>query len=560
MSDVMTAEIQRRIHNLRAELDELSNQLLTQNRDQSKHRDVFAERPECSDPVQADRSGDSEVDHARSLRTLRDLMWQGRWGLAYHLAQALESQGVPMVEFPSATIRTWALVARAERRPSLEARSLSLNLAGHGDSPEAAPLARRLFDWAALIGLLRSVDPSDVRSCAATFLPPAEMPETTAWWLEYVETLATASRPTTRWMQLPEHEQVSTEIDALMIRNSTEPVRLAASCLMMSVRNAMRHVQVVAVADERSILDAELSRLLAIELGPDSAVATSAADIEQAICNLSPETNPGRATVVSEANPTASPDSTAVDRAPGQTQLELPMAAATPRAQLAISRLDAVEESLQSAVRDEASPALPLKDAQRKARREAARARLQRYSERLASRNSDPPLISLPFQPIVAGDAATAGPRQSSASPGEASTRIAMGEPAGDGPFRSEPASRAADGLRAERPAAGFDPRMSQLREIHAASLASAFGTDASGPASRPSAGSHRSMERDSLWGVLMNPQVAIVAGLLLIAGAVVAGLGTGLRARTLVETAAAANAPPGEESVEFTGDLPGVE
>jgi hypothetical protein len=63
--------------------------------------------------------------------------------------------------------------------------------------------------------------------------------------------------------------------------------------------------------------------------------------------------------------------------------------------------------------------------------------------------------------------------------------------------------------------------------------------------------------KRGSHWDVLFNPQAAIVAGLLVIAGAVLSGFGTSFAAK---EARASALRDGDEVSVEFAADFPVVE
>src|SRR5688572_11439837 len=111
MADPMTSEIKNRMADLRAELDDLSLQLACAQR-----AETFVMHT-AEVPVSALEPGlSNQADHQGSLRTLRDLMWQGRWGLAFHLARALELQGKAGVDFPASRIRAWALASRADRR------------------------------------------------------------------------------------------------------------------------------------------------------------------------------------------------------------------------------------------------------------------------------------------------------------------------------------------------------------------------------------------------------------------------------------------------------------
>jgi hypothetical protein len=95
--------------------------------------------------------------------------------------------------------------------------------------------------------------------------------------------------------------------------------------------------------------------------------------------------------------------------------------------------------------------------------------------------------------------------------------------------------------------------RNEESRRIHEAALANAFSLDA------PTA-TGRTGEAASPWGMMLfNPQAAVVAGLLVIAGAVIVGLGTGLAAKDLTEVTAPADEDL-EAPSEFAGDLPAVD
>src|SRR5204863_2756920 len=106
------------------------------------------------------------IDRRNSLRTLRDLMWRGRWGLAFHLAKALEAQGVSEIDFSSSTIRAWTLASQSGRRNEAESLRLAEELLQGSEAAGNKELAPRLLEWAALIGLARGLESSQVRMLA----------------------------------------------------------------------------------------------------------------------------------------------------------------------------------------------------------------------------------------------------------------------------------------------------------------------------------------------------------------------------------------------------------
>jgi len=236
MPDANTSEIQNRITGLKAELDQLSFQLEFVQRSEAAPEAL----PEAA-VVETETTGgvDAPAERQQSLRTLRDLMWQGRWGLAFHLARALETQAVGEIDFRSSTIRTWAL-AQDGRRNDAESLQLAEELRNGSDSAEDKSVATRLLEWATRIRLACGVDVSHVGLLTERFSPPEELPAACAWWQDYVVALGSAPRNDGKWMTLPDPQKAVREVDELMLRGELEPTRLAASCLMMSIRRAMR--------------------------------------------------------------------------------------------------------------------------------------------------------------------------------------------------------------------------------------------------------------------------------------------------------------------------------
>ncbi|QDT53526.1 hypothetical protein Pan44_15480 [Caulifigura coniformis] len=515
MSDITTAEIRSRIANLQAELHTLSLQLVGPDVDEQPG--PVASREALRAAVVSPKAPDAAPDHARSRRTLHDLMWQGRWSLAFHLARALEVQNVPGNEFHSSLIRAWTLASQADCQRDHEARQLIQVVLDEAEQHGRDALARQMFSWATIIVLLRSIAPSEVRAFANRFAVPQELPATSAWWNQYVETLAESPRPGARWIRRPERNAAAEELDHLMLAAPFEPVRLAASCLIMSIRCAMRHVQIVSRADERLVLNAELNRATRIRFTDNGTAAASASEIEQAVCDLAA-------------------------RAPGSRVWNIDETAGEPpAAELIEPSTDRADVPLNSADDAEAKAEPSDESALHKLKRAAARERLERYVQRLESRGN-----------FVAGNAAsdevkpTASLDEVSSTPEPKSEDVPR-EPKLIAFVRQvESASSAATGAEPQQAAvkntelpAGFDTdaramRSDDRRGIHEAAVATAFGVEGGWAGSRPATVAGRPADAGSIWGAFFNAQAVIVAGLLIIAGAVVAGLGTGLTARTL--------------------------
>jgi hypothetical protein len=568
MPDTSTAELLDKINRLQAQITALSQQLTTGPRAAEAVNNEVESTVEASSVERpAVHSGQ---DHGQSVRTLRELLWQGRFGLAFHLARALETQWASGIDFHSASIRVWALAARTDRRSPREALSLVDSLLTEPSSQASTEesLPHRLFQWAALIALLGAVDPGDVRACAEKFRVPSDLPATAAWWSGYVESLASAPRTTTQWPQLPEHIEVAAEIEALMLDGHAEPIRLAASCLMMAIRRAMRHVRVVNMADERFILNSELARSSSVTFKANGEPSSDAATIERTVCGMALESPNGRAARVSEDPCMATAMEREQDSAADNLSLEFEIESVeppTPRAQTAMSRLEAVEESLQTAL-DETGLKLTgtpaTDDAARLVRREAARARLKRYAERMSSRVGGSNSNLLPFrtaliderpsEPVVTAEVVR--PLSSQPAGRNASSMILM--PGSKKPGSSHgTASATATVELAEAPSSRLAAE--NLRSIHAGAVAMAFGAE---PGRQPNWATPSAVRRDdrtSVWNVLFNAQSAILASLLVIAGAVIAGLGTGLNANLAMRPAAVSeSAGTDSPNSEYTGDF----
>jgi hypothetical protein len=507
MADVTTSEIQNRITGLKAELDRLSFQLEAEQRGASA-----PEKPES--PVagtEARRDAVGPVERERSVRTLRDLMWQGRWGLAFHLARALETQGGGESDFRSSAIRTWALAHDGRR---LEADSLRLaeELRSGVESMTSAPLAPRVLDWATRIGVASGVDGSQVGMLADGFSPPTELSATSEWWRRYVEALRAAPKTAGKWVALPDPQQAVCEVEELMLRGDLEPVRLAASCLMMSIRRAMRHVHVLSRAEERFILNGELAGATTLEFTANGEVASEAGVVERAVCDLASLASRKQTVVISEF---VQPFKPGVDEAAaGKSATNMP--------------------ALQT-------------------RQSAARDRLERYAERLRVHESVR-LAAPQDQPVAAradGSNATrleVNAAQAVVLPFAAPTNR-IEERLAAGPLESN------DRKRAELPDPVAGAERDDRRGIHEAALASAFGADGQ----RAVSSNARVVDGTTLWAILFNPQAAIVAALLVIAGAVIVGLGTGLAAKDIVESTTPADEGV-EAPAEFAGDFPAVD
>ncbi|HVJ69610.1 MAG TPA: hypothetical protein VM510_16655 [Caulifigura sp.] len=531
MSHEMTADLQSRILSLKAELDALSLRLQSPAPDTTASpAQVVQEEP----ATPATHHGDS----SSSVRTLRDLLWQGRWSLAFHLAKALEAQDV-CPDFSSSTIRAWTLAVTAERRSSHEASALIQELCRPASNVET--LADRMLKWAALIGLLRAVDPVEVRACASLFVPPEELAATAGWWDEYVSALASAGRPAAHWLSLPENEPVTAEINQLMIVSVIEPVRLAASCLMMSVKAAMRRVHVASAADARFVLNSELARGTSVMFDENGEVTTPAIDVERAVCDLAASTSNPKP-LFAEASLSASEK-----RPLPESLTEAP----TPRAQLALERLEAAEQSLQSVVNGQATENAATTDRTvQDERRVAARERLRRYSERLASRSISRETI--PIRPMrvepVGGEMAVVAVAESA---GHTSSAMQQGLMSSR-PISTTAIKSLADMPTDRRPDLSSDER----RGIHEHAVASAFADG--GRVSKGAAPtSVRPYNDGSIWNALLTPQAAIVAGLVVIASAILAGLGNGLSASSITTNAAATSTPsPAEHSTADAGDF----
>ncbi len=547
MSDVNTAEMQHRILTLKAELDALSLQLIAGTCDETALKAGEPGLPVTADETPRAAEGpEFAIDHVPSLRTLRDLMWQGRWGLAFHLARALEAQDAPGLDFHSSIIRAWAFAAKAERCPNGEALELIQNLQSDARRAGNGSLSERIFEWATLIGLLRAVDPNEVRECTAQFVAPGELPATAAWWNHYVDSLTAAPRPASRWVQLPEHQQVLTEIEAFMIDGPAEPVRLAASCLMMSVRNAMRHVQVAGTADKHCVLDLELARSSMVEFAGNGDVVSPAAVVERAVCELAATTPGGRRLVVAETPSKAMPaPEAAVAEILNPLHLMELTEERTPRAEPALSLLESIEDALRTVVHADGEQTTRADESLRAVRREAARARLNRYSERLAARGADAPPVSIPFRTLLVS---------SELKTGESMT--VPGAPMNTDPIPADTPIRMSSGrvVSEASPVVNSDQR----RGIHEMAVARSFGNDAGWQTPRSAPVTSRAHDNNSLMDAFLNPQAAIVAGLLVIGSAAIAGLGTGLRARAVVETPTAGAST--DAAAEPVGDFSTVQ
>jgi len=560
MSDVKTAEIQSRIANLKAELQTLSLQLAGPEGDEGSER---AESREPRRTTAVVSKAPAVSDHAKSRRTLHDLMWQGRWSLAFHLARALEVQNVPGNEFHSSLIRVWTLASQAECRRDQEARQLIQVVLDESEQPGSGTLARQMFEWATLIVLLRSIDPTEVRGFAARFTVPQELPATMAWWNLYIETLSASPRPAAKWMRQPERTAAAEELDHLMLAAPFEPVRLAASCLIMSIRCALRHVQLVSSADERLVLNSELNRATRIRFAENGTATASAGEIERAVCDLATASPGGRAWNVVDGAQIVSGavERITIDETPGQQQAVEPP---TPRANAVMSRLNAAEKSLESAIGADSKSDPPDDNALRRLKRNAARERLERYVARLSSRGNtvDRSTTSAESKPTANREetptAPEPAPEQAQREP-RLLAFVREVEATASAAKRGEPNQAALDKTKSpvnsvsETPGARSDDR----RGIHEASVASAFGAEGGWAGPRTATVAGRQADASSIWGIFFNAQAVIVAGLLIIAGAVVAGLGTGLTARTFGDDEVRAEQSTGQGSTaEEVGDF----
>lgn len=542
MSQEKSAEIQNRIQSLKAELDALSLKL----QQAAVATDVAADESLTTETQgKLTREGDS----TSSLRTLRDLMWQGRWSLAFHLAKALEGQDV-RPEFASSTIKAWTLAVTAERRSGFEASALIQELCRPAQNTES--LSERMLKWAALIGLLRAVDPSEVRACASLFTPPEELAATSGWWLEYVAALASAARPAARWLSMPQQDLVTGEINQLMIECEIEPTRLAASCLMMSVKTAMRRVHIASVAEARFVLNSELARRTSVTFDENGEVSSSAADVERAVCEMAASSAVTETPLVTEGPATARNETIVPE-----SLIEAP----TPRAQLTLERLEALEESLHSEVNDNAPTTVAPDETLRETRRQAARERLKRYSERLAARGKSP--ATIPMRTMSARPETTA----------TASATVASASPVGSAPQapkNDEAPNPVATAVRPIESAATTEPpapttaasrtvlAADDRRGIHENAVAYVFA-DAGRNTGRAAPASVRPNNDASIWTALFTPQAAIVAGLMVIASAIIAGFGSGLSAQSIV-TGTAAESTPKESTTADAGDFQAVQ
>lgn len=551
MTGVNASELQGQIKNLQAQITELSQQLMIRERVRESARVLeVAPQPEVAavERTTAHAVESSRPDHSRSLRTLCDLLWQGRHGLAFHLTRSLETQRVEGLHFDSTTIRAWALVSQADRRSPEESLGTIDAIFNSQAATEQATdsLASRMFRFAALVGLVGAIDPQDVRGRTARFQAPPELPATGLWWTSYTEFLATAPRRTTQWRPLPEQPGILAELDALMLNGVDEPLRLAASCLTMAVRQAKRHVRTANHVDANDVLNSELSRSTRISFTDRGEALADAVTIERTICNLVSDVQESQAVNIAEGPRTTdvvendrncSPATSTIVASPPDA-IEPP----TPRAQLAMSRLEAVEETLQSALAEESLPPAvePLsEDPVRVARREAARARLQGYSERVSARDGDDAPATVPFRTLAIDEQALESvtavihPALSmkdtqSAAPGATPPRnpsVAILIPTPETAGARMPVQAPTSPANTETIA------LNDRRGIHAGSVATAFGTEAGRPSTWAAAPSTRRTDRRALSSILFNPQAAVIACLLVIGCGIVAGLGVGLNA-----------------------------
>jgi hypothetical protein len=552
----MTSEIQNRITDLKAELDRLSFQLacVQSTATATGFRSAPATVPLTRDPVRP------QAVRGDSLRALRDLMWQGRWGLAFHLARALEAQGMNEIDFSSSTIRLWTLASQSGRRRESESvRLVEELLQGTGASRDES-LAPRLLEWATLIGLARGLEPSELEALNERFTPPEELPATGEWWRRYLAALVMEPRRTGKWAALPDQVAATGEVDELALRSEIEPIRLAASCLMMSIRSAMRYVQVLSTAEERFILNAELARSTSLKFTDDGEISSPAEEVEQAVCEIAQA-----AQTVMTQDIAATPEDR-VSNVSGTVQHN-----ETPAdAQSASNGMEQTQESLESLAGDEQVGAPEGTMPTQQLRQSTARERLERYAERLGVEEAARlALVSNQLVVVSTEGASSEGPTAPSAS----EDRVAAAAEALVAAAEQPSSDEGAESLTAEaRPVSatespGDDIGLRQRGEaemlkqvgataranrrgIHEASLATVFGGETLRNATA------RPANRASAWSVLLTPQAAIIAGLLAIAGAVIVGLGTGLAAKDMMEIPAPlkeeAAATPG-----FAGDFP---
>ncbi|HVJ86379.1 MAG TPA: hypothetical protein VM452_12090 [Caulifigura sp.] len=519
MSDAATAnEIQLRIETLKAELENLS----------MKVSSVQATDANPEPPAATAERRKSPPEPATSIRRLRDLLWQGRWSLAFHLARALEQQQSIEPDFPPDLIRAWALASRFERQE--DAASLIADLIAPSTGPES--LGQRMLKWASLITFVRSIDPACVQASVAGFIVPEELPVTAGWWQDYIHTLASTPREAAYWKTIPDAEPVGVELNDLLLHSDQEPTRLAASCLMMSVRNAMRQVQTACAAGSRFILNAELARSTGLAIGTAGDVDASPAEVEQAICQLPAEAVKPMI-LERPKKESAAPNQAAITLAVQDHAETVPPSEAKTLKRNALARPTAAADE---------------------SRRDAARERLKLYAARLAARRTTP--ATIPFNTVLINqsefDVAGAPSLAEIAGPAFTADRTADREAHDPRPAPQPVHSPVSKSAEATSAAAGVE-----RRGIHEVAVASAFGGDVPHGNARAALSTGRPQDRQSIWGVLFNPTTAIIAGLLIIASAVALGLSTGLRATHAAGAVPPAEAAPNKAApAEYAGDF----
>jgi hypothetical protein len=470
MTKLIGSDLRSRLENLKTEMEQLSLELLQADRDRSASLNASSGSP-----------GEHDGPGERRQRVFRDLLWQGRWGLAWHLARACEAQGDGRLPFTSSMIRRWAIVSPSVRQPEGQARSLLLETLAEMAAAESRSEPRRLLDWATVIAVSRSLSKGLEPAALDRVTMPASLPATSRWWREYVAGLS-GRRQNAIWTAMPVGDDVEQEINELMILSEDEAVRLAASCLRIAIRGSMRHVQVPAAMDEGAILNWELARSTSISLGDDGRPASMPEEIETAVCALAAETPHGRRLMLTEMEPNQ-------DESPA----------------VAPSIMMETEET------DESTPAMVLPFS-------AASSTTPSLLPVVSEAREEPPRLE-PVIDVVVGEVESK--EETVAARVSATDRV-------------------------------NPPVVDPSRRLHEQAVAAAFGVPAAWNAPGPAPAAARVDDNTSLWSAFLSPQAAIVAGLLAITVAIIAGLGSGLRAGTVVDTAPAASDETAEAVVDF--------
>ncbi len=562
------AEIQNRIHDLQSQIAQLSSQLLPESIPPAEDCAPGPNPARCEPEIPSDNPA---AAHQSSIRILRDLMWQGRGGLAFHLCRALEAQGVTELEFRAESIRIWTLSSRADRRCQADSLALASSLQATCRPDDSLPL--RMLNLASMIGLVRGLKAGDVQSATDRFPGVSELPAVNSWWIEYVGMLTTCHQRSAAWRAFPSHDAAKQELKSLALESQAESLRFAASCLMMAIRLATRHVRVSSRTGEKYILNAELARAHAGLFSENGEPTASPAVLEQAICELADEYPHGRTVQLVESTNTDS-DSMVATALDGAIVSDSASVTAHPRAQSALLRLDDLEKSLDAALHPVAPPISPPPSPAlcpiREARREAARERLQRYAERIADRQraqqAGKVTIEVTSNSASKPAATTAEielPRLASSPPVPPSPELSAGSSSSTAPVAvvSLVASAATplalpEATPPEQPPQTGRPLAeppARSAGILASSVALALRSDDGTQTWHPTV-THRRVDSSSLWSALMTPQSAIVAGLLAIAGAMIAGFGSRLAARS--EDFPPAASSQAESSSELAGDF----